>query len=249
MSKKNMTDEERRARNEYMKEWYSKNKSRICEKNRQKYRENIDERRTQQREYYNKNSDRIKEWQRQYRRDNQDVVRKTDHDKYMRNRDAILAKETIKYQLNPTKKREQAKEYRVKHSHDIAICAVCKKEFVKEKFKDYLCSSCIKLRKEALHSYDSTYKRNWKNGENLIDHREVLKEAGLLTPEIEKEGYIVHHLDGVKDNKNVDNLLLIKPQDHARLHRILESEWVKHPDMSMEELTEIIIHKCNMDFI
>ena len=242
-----LTPEERAKKNAYANAWYHAHKDEISARRKELYQINRPKIRQAQAIYYQNNSEKLKEHVRQWRKNDPENAKACDHRKYMKHRDKILAREAAAYAANPEPKRESAKRYRNEHAHDTAICAACHKPFTKEYYSSELCSDCLEKRRNTLHAYDTKYQKIQVNGKSQPLHREVLKQVGLLTPEF--EDYDVHHINGCKDDNVPDNLLIISKPDHPRLHRLLETEWINHPDMTMEELTEIVIHKYHFDYL
>lgn len=53
-----------------------------------------------------------------------------------------------------------------------------------------------------------------KEGKEILIHRRVCEKKYKNIP----PGFIVHHIDGDKTNNRPDNLILLHPKDHYRVH-------------------------------
>ena len=53
-----------------------------------------------------------------------------------------------------------------------------------------------------------------KNGNHIRVHKRVCEKKYGQIP----KGFIVHHIDGDKSNNKPDNLILLHPKDHYRVH-------------------------------
>ena len=60
-----------------------------------------------------------------------------------------------------------------------------------------------------------------QNG-NIRKHREVF--CGWLGLKEIPKGYVVHHIDGNKQNNDMGNLIMLTRSEHARLHTEVEME-------------------------
>ena len=59
------------------------------------------------------------------------------------------------------------------------------------------------------------YQYFFRNGKKIYRHRRVAeKKYGQLPKE-----FIVHHIDGHRDNNKKGNLILLHRKDHCRLHK------------------------------
>jgi hypothetical protein len=64
----------------------------------------------------------------------------------------------------------------------------------------------------SIHKRKDGYSRIRYNGKRELLHRFILKEEL-------KEGNVVHHIDGDRNNNKKENLIILKNQsEHARLH-------------------------------
>ena len=60
------------------------------------------------------------------------------------------------------------------------------------------------------------YQYFFEKGKKVLMHRRIAeKKYGQLPKE-----FIVHHIDGHRDNNNKNNLMLLHRKDHFRLHAI-----------------------------
>lgn len=62
---------------------------------------------------------------------------------------------------------------------------------------------------------NAKYKINCKNGKHSFEHRDVMEE--ILGRELTSDE-VVHHIDGNPRNNSEDNLVVMTPQEHIRLH-------------------------------
>ena len=64
------------------------------------------------------------------------------------------------------------------------------------------------------------------NGKARMEHDLIWEQYYGEIP----EGYQIHHIDGNKANNNIENLQLVTPLEHKRLHsgcKIIDGEWYK----------------------
>lgn len=166
-------------------------------------------------------------------------------DYYAKNKDEILLKNK-QYRLEHADQiKAQKRESRKINGYGKEICAVCGEEFIKRGCKQRICKKCRAIRAESLGLKSTTY-HNTRKGSA---HRIVLKEAGILTEDLIRQGYAVHHMDGNRRNNELDNLVTLKLGDHTRLHTLINNEWIDHQSMTLRELSELVIAKYNIPVI
>lgn len=95
---KNTTEEVRkRARKEYLKQWYEANKEKIAERHKQ---------------YYKDNAEKIAEQHKQYYQDNKEKLSKQNKQYYQANKEKTLEQKKQYYTENKEKVAEHQKQYR-----------------------------------------------------------------------------------------------------------------------------------------
>lgn len=91
---------------------------------------------------------------------------------------------------------------------------------------------------------DMSTSKNWKGGETIWSNGYVYIARSLIEDDINKlipgkrpvqehiykwvkhnqtsipKGYHIHHINGIKTDNRIENLRLLKPQDHFKQHRI-----------------------------
>lgn len=96
----------------------------------------------------------------------------------------------------------------------------CPKCGGRKRSKNNQCSDCRGYGR-GRHIMPSGYVRLWKPGHPLanadgylLEHIYVLHEAGFVIP----AGWHTHHVDGDKQNNDLDNLVVCTPKAHKFLH-------------------------------
>ena len=128
----------------------------------------------------------------------------------------------------PIKHREYAQKTDLKRKYS-GVCEVCGNPVTRtgKRGKTHKrCSKCRFLgdrnpawnggRHKSVNGYIYLYAPDHpkaNNGRYVAEHQLVWeKEHGQLLP----EGYIIHHLNGIKDDNRPENLIAIQPKDHTK---------------------------------
>ena len=94
-------------------------------------------------------------------------------------------------------------------------------DFVKEKILTGRTKVLVIDNKLVLFHKGST--GHWCNNSTfrheILLHREIFKKCTGLTDE-DLKGMEVHHIDGNKDNNDINNLKLLSKEEHAKLHLV-----------------------------
>ena len=104
-------------------------------------------------------------------------------------------------------------------------------DFVKEKILSnktqvlIMNGKVVQFRKKTDNGY--WFNNNNETGNVLYLHREKYKQEFGLTEE-QIKGYEVHHIDGNKDNNEIDNLKLLTTEEHHKLHNIRSESSHRH---------------------
>lgn len=117
---------------------------------------------------------------------------------------------------NPIGIRKRAKE-------QFCECGIRIRKYSKTGF----CGRCARLRylsknKPGMYGRKAINNPAWRGGGNTFWHREarrIAREHGLY-PNSNYRKYIVHHIDGDITNNHPNNLLILKPYDHSKLHML-----------------------------
>lgn len=129
------------------------------------------------------------------------------------------------------KKRKEKIEHEIQNGLELLGKHIRLSDFVKEKI---LCGKTqilimngeiVQFRKKTDNGYWVNSSK--KTGSVLYLHREKYKQEFGLTEEQIKE-YEVHHIDGNKDNNEIDNLKLLTTEEHHKLHDIRSESSHRH---------------------
>ena len=125
-----------------------------------------------------------------------------------------------------------------------AICASCGKEYKVTDKTINLCSDCKREVREMARS---------KNDYADTRPRQILRELGRLTPELEARGFdVIHHADGDRSNDLSENLVILTRSSHTFLHNTYfrmcyEAKANHQPLPVLAEATRLIISKYNIE--
>ena len=131
-------------------------------------------------------------------------------------------------------------------------CQQCGKTF--QRFPRDLRRGGGKFCSKACHSASQlgTGKGRWKMPDGYIrvskargstpEHRKIMEEhlGRKLQPHEQ-----VHHINGVKDDNRIENLMVVTPKQHAVFHLTLKDKWAKAHDRCVECGKTDYPHKAN----
>lgn len=65
-------------------------------------------------------------------------------------------------------------------------------------------------------------KRIWHNGRYILYYRKVFADALGIDPDQIPDEFSVHHIDGDRNNNNIDNLILCTRKAHERMELMVD---------------------------
>ena len=106
-------------------------------------------------------------------------------------------------------------------------CGVCQKELVSRYAKTCLEHRVKKEKnRKYSHGYILIYKPDhpFHNSQGYVkEHRFVIEQK--IGRYLTKKEY-VHHINHIKDDNRIENLMIIDPGSHSRLHNLGNKHWV-----------------------
>ncbi len=202
---------DKQERSKYSKRYYQKNKEKLKERNRGKYKKDKD----YFKNYYQKNKEKLKTYRKIYLGDyyqkNKEKLKERNRERYEKDKDYLKNY----YKENKEKFKEYRKEWNNKNPNYYNSPERIKKR------NEYNKRTEVKERK----------KENWLRHKDKRKERRVLKEYGLSIGDYERltkrcalcgfDRYEVdcHHIDRNKKNNNKGNLIGLCPNCHHGIHR------------------------------
>lgn len=107
---------------------------------------------------------------------------------------------------------------------NIKNCVICNNEFKEWGRGSDICTSCIKIAKNASrHAINKYIYVGYEKNTGKIKHEHSEKAKTILKRNLIKNE-VVHHLDGNPKNNDLSNLIVMPRKFHTSLHVFLERE-------------------------
>lgn len=125
-------------------------------------------------------------------------------------------------EIRKEEKRKYAREYY--HVHNEHLKKLSRDRYQLKKIRDNVGNS---KRKRGTGGYNSSghIVKNI-NGKKIPEHRLIWEQHNGPIP----EGYHIHHINGVKDDNRIGNLMIVTPNEHMKIHngyQLIDGVWWK----------------------
>jgi hypothetical protein len=109
-----------------------------------------------------------------------------------------------------------------------------------------LCPECLSKARlkinQEINKY--TYEVSNLSGKDAWKHKVLAKQYYGNIP----EGYVVHHINCIRNDNSKGNLAILSLSDHAKFHRLAELEYAKmliyNPNANYFEFMKTFFHQC-----